>query len=160
MLLVYWSIEGVIGYRADILVLFFPLAYLAVRAAGSTTVLKHTRLQFPVPGQMSRFTAHPVVEVYAGQSTHAHVEFNPWYERQFAIIDEKGKWKIWDIEGRQSRDARIRRPIAAVEYTSGHVPSADDNTGRGWGRIVWGGDLYTVLACDRRRAGLFDIRVC
>lgn len=136
------------------------VANLAVRAVGGTTILRQSRIQLPVPGQTGLFMARRVVEVQADQSAHAHVEFNPWYERQFAIVDEMGKWKIWDIEGRQSRDARIQRQLASVEYTSGHVPSADDDTGRGWGRIVWGGDLHTILACDRRRAGLFDIRVC
>lgn len=128
-------------------------------------MFKQTRLQSPLVGQSNRFAPVYLVEVPASGSAHAHVEFNPWYERQFAVIDESGKWRIWDIEGRQSRDSRVRKELALVEYTSGYVPPADDGddglaTCKGWGRIVWGGDLHTVLACDRRRAGLFDIRVC
>lgn len=100
------------------------------------------------------------MDVKARGSVHAHVEFNPWYERQFAIIDESGKWRIWDIEGRQRRDLRMQTDLAVEEYTYGRISSTDDETGKGWGRIVWGGDLNTIMACDRKRAGLFDIRVC
>lgn len=132
-----------------------------MRTVDSTTVFKQTRQRSPLPGQTNRFAPVYLVEVPARESSHAHVEFNPWYERQFAVVDESGTWRIWDIEGRQSRDARTRKELALVEYTSGRVPGADDDAaGRGWGRIVWGGDLNTVLACDRKHAGLFDIRVC
>lgn len=133
---------------------------MAMRTVGGTTIFKQTQLHSPLPGYRNRFAARRLAHIDAGESVHAHVEFNPWYERQFAIVDESGKWRIWDIEGRQSQDARIRKELALEEYTSGRVSSADDDTGKGWGRIVWGGDLFTVLACDRKRVGLFDIRVC
>lgn len=138
---------------------FCAVANLAVRTVGGTTVLRQTRLRSPPVGQSQPFAAKRLVDVEAGGSVHAHVEFNPWYERQFAIIDESGKWRIWDIEGRQARDSRMRRDLALEGYASGHISTPGDETGKGWGRIMWGGDLNTIMACDRKRAGLFDIRV-
>lgn len=138
------------------------VANVAIRTAVGTTILRQNRLNIPLAGRSTRLTANRLVNIDVsgtGKAAHAHVDFNPWYERQFAIIDESGKWGVYDIEGRQHRDLRIRVDLNVEEYANGSIAS-EDGTGGGWGRIVWGGDLNSVLACDRKRAGLFDIRVC
>jgi RNA polymerase I-specific transcription initiation factor RRN6 len=91
-----------------------------------------------------------------GKRAHAHVAFNPWYEKQFGIIDEGGRWRVYDLEGAQARDWRIRSNVKVVEMGKGYVGAEG---GTGWGRLLWGADVNSVIACDRKRAGLFDIRV-
>ncbi|KAI5838985.1 RNA polymerase I-specific transcription-initiation factor-domain-containing protein [Morchella snyderi] len=130
---------------------------MAVRTASSTMLFRQRRLAAPLPGQATRLAAIPLASVAggAGKRAHAHVTFNPWYEKQFGIIDEGGRWRVYDLEGAQARDWRIRSNIKALETAKGYVGAEG---GTGWGRLLWGADVNSVIACDRKRAGLFDIR--
>ncbi|KAH8148977.1 uncharacterized protein LAJ45_06952 [Morchella importuna] len=131
---------------------------MAVRTASSTMLFRQRRLEAPLPGRATRLAAVPLASVAGGtgKRAHAHVAFNPWYEKQFGIIDEGGRWRVYDLEGAQARDWRVRSDVKVAETGRGFVGGAEGGTG--WGRLLWGGDVNTVLACDRRRAGLFDIR--
>jgi len=135
--------------------------YLAVRTLVGTTIFKPTRLQTPLPGMTNRFWPKKLLTIRNEDmygNTHAHVEFNPWFEKQFAVLDEKGGWKVWDTEGRQRKGGN---DYIVKEYANGRMPTDDgsEDVVGGWGRLCWGGDLNTVLVAGRKRAGVFDLRV-
>ena len=90
-------------------------------------------------------------------SDHTDVTFNPFYDRQFGTVDQKGNWKLWDIEGAYA-PSRKGSGLTLKNSTGGTLSTAEGQWD-GWGRIVWGADVNTVIACDRQRAALFDIRV-
>ncbi|PWW76286.1 hypothetical protein C7212DRAFT_344771 [Tuber magnatum] len=134
--------------------------YLAVRTLVGTTMFKPTRLQTPLPGMTNRFWPKKLLTIKNEDmygSAHAHVEFNPWFEKQFGILDEKGGWKIWDMEGLQKKPGN---DYIVKEYANGRMPVDHGSEGvvGGWGRFCWGGDLNTVLVAGRKRAGVFDMR--
>jgi len=135
--------------------------YLAVRTLAGTTIFMPTRLQTPLPGRTNRFWPKKLLTIRNEDmygNTHAHVEFNPWFEKQFAVLDEKGGWKIWDTEGRQRKGTNDH---IVKEYANGRMPTDDgsEDVIGGWGRLCWGGDLNTILVAGRKRAGVFDLRV-
>jgi hypothetical protein len=46
------------------------------------------------------------------------VTFNPWYQRQFAIVDIRGKWSVWEITGRQRLQQSSREFFNGLEDPS------------------------------------------
>jgi RNA polymerase I-specific transcription initiation factor RRN6 len=90
------------------------------------------------------------------------VSFNPWYVRQFAIIDQQGHWSVWDIEGQK----RKRATFEAKPSRSGHIQ--DDllpdqslksyNSADGWGRVMWAGGFSTLVLCNRQNLAIFDLK--
>lgn len=139
-------------------------ARVAVRTAGFTKIFRLKRTRYPPPGHKSCLLLQPLVTVVpdrsGGANEHAHVAFNPFYGKNFAVIDMKGNWKSWDINGNYI-PYQSNGGIRAVLSASGSLTDEgdDDVKGDGWGRIAWGAESTSMYACDRHRAGLFDIRV-
>lgn len=108
-----------------------------------------------VPVHNSRLDPNPVVEIptsKTGGFTHVDVTFNPWYQKQFCIIDERGKWSIWNISGRKNREfaeCAQSGSLPSLEYDEnediGDKPLYD-----GWGAIEWVGSVNTFVVCNRR----------
>ncbi|KAL5363060.1 RNA polymerase I-specific transcription initiation factor RRN6-like protein [Aspergillus floccosus] len=147
--------------------------WLAVRFHRSTSIFRPMYHRTPVPVHIyrqgervppnshsnSRLNANPLVEIshlQTGGFAHADVTFNPWYQRQFALVDERGNWSIWEISGRQRRH---KSNLSAVCVKSGSLPWLDlgddqDIEGHprhdGWAAIEWVGDFKTLIVSDRR----------
>lgn len=136
--------------------IFRPLYH---RDPVSTNTYSDGDLMFSRGAQNSRLDANPLIEISnlrTGGFAHADVTFNPWYQRQFAIVDQRGNWGIWDISGRHRRS---KGNWSATCVRSGALPWSDiedgivlDNKPRhdGWATIEWAGDVNTLLVCDRR----------
>jgi RNA polymerase I-specific transcription initiation factor RRN6 len=115
--------------------------------------------------QLAHIDPNLVTEIDISQTgghAHADVTFNPWYQKQFAIIDERGNWSIWLLP----KLVQNREGITPERQHSGSLPSFDvtqdedqDNTDQmphdGWGKIEWVGDISTFIACGRRTAMLY-----
>lgn len=152
------------------------LTWMAARLSESTAIFRPFYQQDPVPMHLrrddpwalptlprnSRLDANPVVEIlstYTGGFPHADVAFNPWYQRQLAIVDNRGNWSIWEITGRQKR--RKAHWLAAPGQ-QGSLPLDDDlkaNHPRhdGWASIQWIADYSVIMVADRRCVMLFRI---
>lgn len=115
-----------------------------------------------VPLRNTRLDANPVSEVsisVTGGFAHADVTFNPWYQKQFALVDTQGNWSVWEIKGRQRRGGRTL-PVTLIK--SGSLPPLPDyqdspNCPRhdGWASIEWIGDVWSLLVSDRRCTTLY-----
>ncbi|KAJ6150784.1 hypothetical protein N7470_007378 [Penicillium chermesinum] len=150
--------------------------WMAARLSESTAIFKpfyqrdpvpmHLRRDdpwaLPTPPHNSRLDANPVVEIlasYTGGSPHADVAFNPWYQRQLAIVDNKGSWSIWELTGRQKRR---KAHWLAIPGQTGKLPSDDDLKSNGpkhdgWASIQWIADYSVILVADRTCAMLFRL---
>lgn len=151
--------------------------WIAARLPDVTTVFRPIYHRSPVPMRIhdediaavtgplrnSRLDANPVVEVKkssTGGFAHADVSFNPWYPRQFAIVDIRGKWSVWEVTGQQRRR---NATWAASIVTTGSLPYPSGNLDNrppqhdGWASIEWITDFSTLLVCDRRSAMLFQM---
>lgn len=149
--------------------------WLAVRQAFETTIFRPMYYSIPQPavvpvgyGQMyppSRLSTNPVAVLTAertGSNRHVDIAFNPYYTRQFAVVDDTGSWSIWDIEGR----VRQQSTLELIPGKSGHIyddylhdPSLNDlNSADGWHKFLWAGNVSTIVVCNRRHIAIFDIK--
>lgn len=152
--------------------------WMAARFASSTTIFRPLYHREPVSMHVdrhsgyrssnstrnSRLDANALVEISSlrtGGFAHADVTFNPWYQRQFAIVDQGGNWSIWDISGRNRQN---KGNWAATCVREGSLPWLDngdnldhDNQPRhdGWATIEWAGDVNSFIVSDRRCAILY-----
>lgn len=154
-----------------------PGDLLAVRLLSSTAIFQpiyHREAQ-PInpPGisnlpycgmQISHIDPCLVAEIDISQTggfTHVDVTFNPWYMKQFAIIDERGYWSIWQLHD----IVRLENGVTPELLHSGFLPcdpvdgdegesSPDEVNYDTWGKIEWVRDVNTFLVCGRRNAML------
>lgn len=145
--------------------------FLAVRYPGRTVLFRPRLHCNPAAGAPSDLYDLPAsfVEpraVYSipldmtGGAPHADVSFNPDYQRQLGIIDCRGSWSIWDIEGNQKGGATtLSNAVSGLllpeqaDPKNDQTPTHDD----GWARILWVGDVNTLLVCNRRKLEIHDI---
>lgn len=152
-------------------------ARLAVRYHGAVTVLEPIIHADAVPARSfydpdsrramyseATLDANPVLTITAGRtggSPHADVSFNPWRTAQFAIIDLRGHWTIWELK----QNTRLVDQKALDAGPSGFVseqidaaePKPESNSGDGWGSIIWAGNRSTVVVADRKTLSVFSI---
>ncbi|OGM43785.1 hypothetical protein ABOM_006913 [Aspergillus bombycis] len=147
--------------------------WMAARFPHSTLVFRPLHHRTPVPAHVcrngdqilpsrprnSRLDANPLVEIFnsqTGGSAHAAVTFNPWYQKQIGIVDERGNWSIWEISGRYRQN---KGNWTATCVKSGALPWLDlgdshdiDGYPRhdGWAAIEWVGDVNSFIVSDRR----------
>lgn len=115
----------------------------------------------PSKARNSRLNANPLVEIANSQTggfAHADVTFNPWYQKQLGIVDERGNWSVWEISGLQ----RLNKSTWSTAcIRSGSLPWLDIGGGSdgrstdrlrfdGWGAIEWTGDVNSFVVADRR----------
>jgi RNA polymerase I-specific transcription initiation factor RRN6 len=106
----------------------------------------------------SLIDAHPITSIsieQTGGSPHSHVSFNPDYQFQVGIVDQQSAWSIWDID-RKARDEYVVTCMVRGDIVP---PDEADSLGEdGWARILWAGDINTVLICNRRHLSIVDIK--
>lgn len=154
--------------------------WMAARFSTSTTIFRPLYHRFPVavtresycdlenlPSlRNSRLSANPLVDIHyyrTGGYPHADVTFNPWYQKQLAIVDIRGNWSIWNISG---RNRRTGGNWIGDCVKSGTLPSVDPalNAFReeqprydGWAAVQWVADVNHLIVCDRRCIFLYQI---
>lgn len=99
-----------------------------------------------------------------GESPHAHAAFNPHDSNLVAIVDDRGQWSTWKVQGRRARSVRILYTVAlqGSNYLRSFTASRSDHgIFDGWHRICWVADakgFHRLLVCGRRFAAVFDSR--
>ena len=152
-------------------------SFLAVRCATVITLFRPVVQRWPVPprtislGQRvaatyssSTLDANPFLFLpieHTGGVPFADVTFNPWNEHQIALIDQQGRWSIWNI-GRELKD---RGPPALKVGSSGDLrdvlqndADAENFDEDGWGCILWAGNPNTMLIANRRVLLIYDVK--
>ena len=152
-------------------------AWLIVRQSSATTIFRPFYNTSPISSHglkapmdmefMSRIVPNPVAALPADMSGSQYlvdVSFNPWYSRQFAVVDELGSWSVWDIEGHMNSMSDIK----LVQSSSGNMndktvvdPVSDTESPHvhdGWHRILWASNLTTIVTCDRRTVAVFEVK--
>lgn len=176
-----------VGYGSPIQQLCFaetegkPSSWLAVRCSEATTILRPLLQRLPVPATFvngpggsrksfppSRVDANPILSLsveHTGGAPHADVSFNPSNQKQFAIVDQRGQWSVWNIEGQRRRrhlwtaTAGPNGQICATDddYEDAKVDTTSEAKQDGWGSIIWAGDTNTILVADRRTLAIFNV---
>ena len=150
-----------------------PGKWLAVRQLDSTTILR------PLYGQVSpglslqretrrqpcrMINPNPLLTLSideTGGIAHSDVAFNPWYNRQVGILDQKGAWSVWNLE-RKKHGGPLYKAVPEINgfmdeplATGAHQSSED-----GWGRLCWAGNSDTLLLFSRKAMVVLDIKSC
>ncbi|QSZ33269.1 hypothetical protein DSL72_002857 [Monilinia vaccinii-corymbosi] len=148
--------------------------WFAVRQAAMITIFrpifrKYPKSFVPPAGHAATYPpscldANPVATLTCQQSgleEHMDVTFNPWYARQFAIVDRAGHWRAWDMEGRQKK----RSAFEIVAGKMGHIyddfgedPTKLPGDVGDWHRVLWVGSVSTMVVANRRHLAIFDTK--
>lgn len=150
--------------------------FVAVRTPRSVDILHPLFHKIPVPPPKglhspssfpaSRLEACPLASLTSrpDQPAFADVTFNPWYQRQFATLDQIGNWSVHDIEGRRgkrwdyhtvlSKQGCLEVPITKSDVKEGTLPGHHD----GWGRVLWANEVSTIAVCNRRILQFVDFQ--
>ncbi|KAL9121146.1 MAG: hypothetical protein Q9187_002302, partial [Circinaria calcarea] len=152
-----------------------PGAWLAVRKAEAVTILRplirRSAIMAQNPHAMerlirgyapSRLDANPFLilpKERTGGIPLSDVSFNPWYDRQFAVIDQKGHWSIWDME----RQGKLRNTWGLTAGPSGNLLEVKDSRlhniiDDGWGAILWAGNSNTIVVANRNNLVVYLIK--
>ena len=125
---------------------------LAVRMITRTVILKPV-LRKAGPGRLDVNELCEVRMSQTGHVPHAHVTFNPWFTRQFAIVDQTGNWSLWEFGNREARTAAESH---SCRDDAGSLAS-DNPLNDGWARIAWIYDPNTILLATRDEVSLYAI---
>jgi RNA polymerase I-specific transcription initiation factor RRN6 len=91
----------------------------------------------------------------SGGAPHVDVTFNPDFQLQFAVVDQNHVWSVWDIDHkRKSTEYKLSLLI------QGTITPPDDEETVGedsWARILWVGDVNTIMVCNRRQLSIIAI---
>ena len=131
--------------------------FLAVRMLTRTLIFRPTQQDQPTrASSASRLDLKPCFEIHikrTGGLPHADVAFNPWYTRQFGVVDQAGSWVIWELHGRGTTSGKL---VCQGRMNNG--PSETTNAVHdGWARIAWVCNPDTVAICTRRQLTFYTI---
>lgn len=144
--------------------------WIAVRLLQSTVILRpRCRRGSATRGLSSdeslclwHIDANPVVELSidrTGGVPHADVSFNPWHQRQIAIVDQQGAWSVWELlAAEQEFGSYGVKPVAMGHLFDGH--GSDDqpeDIGDGWGAVRFAGSESILVVCNRFHMAIFHL---
>ncbi|KAK8086326.1 hypothetical protein PG994_001300 [Apiospora phragmitis] len=146
---------------------FDPVRWLLVQRHTGTSVFRPEYQKAPVdpealqenrsyaPAHVNPNLLFTVPKRLTGCDSHSDVSFNPGIKSQppqLAIIDEGGRWTVWDVNGLRSRiNRRPKKHLVkcgsirkGVRNSIAHRSSAEPR----WHRICWIGSLVDELNDD------------
>ncbi|KAK5132644.1 hypothetical protein LTR08_008766 [Meristemomyces frigidus] len=131
--------------------------FLAVRMTTWTVILRPFLREKAVNGSFSsRLDPNPGFQLpifTTGGLPHADVAFNPWYVRQFGVVDQAGRWSVWEMEGRKTTTAQCVSKGWIYDNPRGSATAVAD----GWARLTWICNPSFIAVSTRKRLALFSV---
>ncbi|KAK5679179.1 hypothetical protein LTS10_008840 [Elasticomyces elasticus] len=126
-------------------------AFIAARMPTRTVVFRPAvRSRGPSAWALDAKICFEVSIQSTGAVPHADIVFNPWYTRQFGVVDQAGNWNVYELEGLASTKSKL---VCRSGLPTGISRPVDD----GWARIAWVGSPSTIAVCTRRQLDLYRI---
>ncbi|KAK0875371.1 hypothetical protein LTR87_010769 [Friedmanniomyces endolithicus] len=128
-------------------------AFLAARLLTRTLIFRPNVRNLGLPALKA--AANPCFGVSiasTGGVPHADIVFNPWFTRQFGVVDQAGYWSVWELEGRLTTSGRLLNCSLELDSTSRPAHPVDD----GWARIAWVCSPTIVAVCTRRQLNMYN----
>jgi len=124
---------------------------LAVRTTSRVLIFKPV-LRKAGPNRLHLKPLFEVSTTDNGGVPYADVAFNPWFPRQFAVVDQAARWRVWEFRSRESSDA-------SCVYASGidEEVATKSDLNDGWARLTWICSPSVILVATRRATTLHDI---
>ncbi|KAK5120544.1 hypothetical protein LTR85_006200 [Meristemomyces frigidus] len=131
-------------------------AVLAVRLITRTLIFRPTLGKTHVDASSClNLDPNPVFEMPVRDGDglpHADVAFNPWYIRQCGVVDQAGRWSVWELDGRATNTGKCVCEGRVPVDLDCHAAVAD-----GWARIMWVCNPSTVAVSTRHRLALLTV---
>lgn len=89
--------------------------------------------------------------------SHSDITFNPDYQLQFAVINQNSTWSVWDIDYRPKRG--VYTVLRTLQGSIRPLDEANNPEDDGWAKILWVGDVNTVVSCNRRVMCMISLQV-
>ena len=128
------------------------------------TILKSAAQGLSNPERLfvPRLDPNPVTEISirrTGGVPHADVKFNPWHQRQIAIVDQQGAWSVWDLlTQEQEIESYGIKSVAIGHVFDSHDPDVhSQDIGDGWGALCFAGSAHILVVCNRRHMAIFHV---
>ena len=151
-----------------------PGGWLAIRYPGATSILRPLLRRRPVAAGTfhtyhamgnnfgpSRLDTNQIVHLSiekTGGAQHNDVAFNPWNQRQFAVLDVRGHWSVWAVEGKYSkRNLWTVSPVSSQTLSGFGGDQHPIDIGDGWGRILWADNTTVLVVASRRNLFIYSI---
>lgn len=144
--------------------------WMAVRLLHSTVILRpRCRNGSDARGLSSdeslcppHIDANPVVELSidrTGGVPHADVSFNPWHQRQIAIVDQQGSWSVWELLAAELEMGSYGvKPVAMGHLFDCHgTEDQPEDIGDGWGAVRFAGSDRILVVCNRVHMAIFHV---
>ena len=126
--------------------------YLAVRLQTETLIFRPVLRKHAVAG-CSRLDPNLLFTIGTDETRHlphAYMTFNPWFTGQLAMVDQAGRWCIWETGRNSSEATRIRSGSTHDDITQTGLED-------GWARIAWVESASTLCIAARRKLVLTDL---
>ena len=81
------------------------------------------------------------------------VTFNPWFDEQFAIINERGQWSVSEFD----REQNVKNPLFDDAFSHGNSENRD-TLQDGWGKMLWVADVNTMVIAHRHSLNVYNIK--
>ncbi|KAI9804051.1 MAG: hypothetical protein M1833_000332 [Piccolia ochrophora] len=149
-----------------------PGSWMAVRSSSSTDIFRPLYHHAPTRSSassnkrksaFSRLDVNHVARVSSsktGGSPHADVDFDPWQNGQFTILDQHGAWTVWTMQsqlGHGLNPRAVMGPRGFVDDPPGPKVEGLSPLADGWGSIFWVLTGHALLVCRRREMVIFDL---
>jgi RNA polymerase I-specific transcription initiation factor RRN6 len=152
-----------LGVRQDTVITIFEPKYGMLRGSRGLALSRAEKTP------TSLLHPNPVVTLPVDRTVsrcHVDFSFNPFYPRQFAVIDDLGRWSIWNMENLHDKgSSRILSPgrrgelsEASVQYGSDLKESSHPEHFDGWHKVMWACDVDTIVVCSRRCIAVFNVK--
>ena len=128
---------------------------LAVQLMTETLIFRPLLGKTRLPGgsRMDVNLLHTIGLDQTRNSPPADVTFNPWYPRQFAVLNQAGSWTAFELEGR--RTERIKK-LCTTGTARNQRKASKRLSNQGWARIIFS-SASTVTVCNRKKVAFFEV---
>ncbi|MCJ1440060.1 MAG: hypothetical protein MMC23_000542 [Stictis urceolatum] len=148
-----------------------PGSWLAVRNSLGTTILRpvlRSRMVAQTPlfdeayhQPISMKPSYLDANIFASitnndtaKTLHIYVSFNPWLERQIAILDSNGHWHIYESTVRSTYGANDNDAHKLTRTQFSDAPLTIDDQ---WGIILWAGGPDTIVVASRSAINIYRL---
>ncbi|KAG4306116.1 hypothetical protein PORY_000104 [Pneumocystis oryctolagi] len=124
--------------------------YMLIRNYSFSSLIELIYLPSKHSLKNSHISSNPLITIQNSDTEnyeHSDAVFDFSNKNQIIVINKKGNWSLWDIEGR----------YRTIEKSSSSILE-DTEQNDGWWKMEWAFSPKSIIVSGRHKVGLFDFR--